>query len=470
MEDGCHAAGGCKWRRGWHQSPRPSPISWCGTTKETMCLLLGRTEKSNCCEAVAAPPSLVPRTAPSSAAPSAPNKKADLGKIIWRHGDRAPLEKPYPGDLNDESKWTRGWGQLTIEGMRQMEELGQFLRERYAAANFLPQHFDRKEIIIRSTDVDRALESAQSLLSGMFPPQSDGDRFDPALNWAPIAIHATREANHDSLLNPSGFPCARYKHLRQIVADEISAHLLDKYRPLVDFVRPHLNISKEKPIKMVQLMALRHIKPEIIHNLPQPKWVHKKWEEFGNKTTIELIMEIRQKSWLPYFNGNEEIIRLNGGILLNDLLRRFNIVSQGNAKKLDASKMVLYSSHDSTLLGLLSALNVKVSSNALDLPPYSACAMIELYEERQNARGNKNYFVKLFYRRNGILEPMAIAGCEAKCDLINFLQILEPRSIRGGEEELKILCDEKVPNSAARRMGNIPAINHGRQSTVINGR
>ncbi|KAL3087554.1 hypothetical protein niasHT_024947 [Heterodera trifolii] len=328
----------------------------------------------------------------------------------------------------------------------------------------------RRTLKIRSTDVDRALESAQSLLSGMFPPQSDGDRFDPALNWVPIAIHATREANHDSLLNPSGFPCARYKHLRQIVADEISAHLLDKYRPLVDFVRPHLNISKEKPIKMVQLVALRHIKPEIIHNLPQPKWVHKKWGEFGNKTTIELIMEIRQKSWLPYFNGNEEIIRLNGGVLLNDLLLRLNFVSQGNAKKLDASKMVLYSSHDSTLLGLLSALNVKVPSNALDLPPYSACAMIELYEERQNARGNKNYFVKLFYQRNRILEPMAIAGCETKCDLINFLQILEPRSIRGGEEELKILCNEKESNSAARRMGNIPAINHGTQSTVINGR
>ncbi|KAL3081765.1 hypothetical protein niasHS_011850 [Heterodera schachtii] len=344
------------------------------------------------------------------------DNKNNKEKIIWRHGDRAPLEKPYPGDLNDESKWARGWGQLTNDGMRQMEELGQFLRERYAAANFLPQHFDRKE-----------------------------------------------------LLNPSGFPCARYKHLRQIVADEISAHLLDKYRPLVDFVRPHLNISKEKPIKMVQLVALRHIKPEIIHNLPQPKWVHKKWEEFGNKTTIELIMEIRQKSWLPYFNENEEIIHLNGGVLLNDLLRRLNFVSRGNAKKLDASKMVLYSSHDSTLLGLLSALN-RVPSNALDLPPYSACAMIELYEERQNARGNKNYFVKLFYRRNRILEPMAIAGCETKCDMINFLQILEPRSIRGGEEELKILCNEKKSNSAARRMGNIPAINHGTQSTVINGR
>ncbi|KAL3110792.1 hypothetical protein niasHT_016747 [Heterodera trifolii] len=95
------------------------------------------------------------RDFPTTAARAVPSRhtkfvfndnKNDNEKIIWRHGDRAPLEKPYPGDLNGESKWARGWGQLTNDGMRQMEELGQFLRERYAAANFLPQHFDRKEV------------------------------------------------------------------------------------------------------------------------------------------------------------------------------------------------------------------------------------------------------------------------------------------------------------------------------------
>lgn len=67
---------------------------------------------------------------------------------IWRHGDRAPLEKPYPGDmhgwktfiffkfkkhncgdfppniLTDESFWPRGWGQLTTVGkMTQKKQL-----------------------------------------------------------------------------------------------------------------------------------------------------------------------------------------------------------------------------------------------------------------------------------------------------------------------------------------------------------
>ncbi|EFO15213.2 hypothetical protein LOAG_13299 [Loa loa] len=34
-------------------------------------------------------------------------------QAIWRHGDRAPHQLPYPNDLNDESSWPRGWSQLT---------------------------------------------------------------------------------------------------------------------------------------------------------------------------------------------------------------------------------------------------------------------------------------------------------------------------------------------------------------------
>lgn len=32
---------------------------------------------------------------------------------VWRHGDRAPNELPYPNDKYDQSYWPRGWAQLT---------------------------------------------------------------------------------------------------------------------------------------------------------------------------------------------------------------------------------------------------------------------------------------------------------------------------------------------------------------------
>lgn len=34
-------------------------------------------------------------------------------QAVWRHGDRAPHQLPYPNDLNDERSWPRGWSQLT---------------------------------------------------------------------------------------------------------------------------------------------------------------------------------------------------------------------------------------------------------------------------------------------------------------------------------------------------------------------
>lgn len=51
-------------------------------------------------------------------------------------------------------------GLLTPEGKRQLYVLGQYLREEY------PDHY--KDVYVRSTDVNRTIESARNLLFGMF--------------------------------------------------------------------------------------------------------------------------------------------------------------------------------------------------------------------------------------------------------------------------------------------------------------
>lgn len=37
-------------------------------------------------------------------------------QVIFRHGDRAPLEYPYPKDPYTLEAWRRGWGQVTTVG------------------------------------------------------------------------------------------------------------------------------------------------------------------------------------------------------------------------------------------------------------------------------------------------------------------------------------------------------------------
>lgn len=75
-------------------------------------------------------------------------------------------------------------------GKRQEYELGLWLRQRYDS--LLTEHYSPETFYIQSTDVDRCLMSAESVLAALYPPR-DGQRWEPDLNWQPIPIHTTPE-------------------------------------------------------------------------------------------------------------------------------------------------------------------------------------------------------------------------------------------------------------------------------------
>jgi len=54
-------------------------------------------------------------------------------------------------------------------------------------------------VFIRSTAVDRAIESAQAMLSGMFPP-TPNEQFDATLQWQPIPIHSAIDGQSDPVI------------------------------------------------------------------------------------------------------------------------------------------------------------------------------------------------------------------------------------------------------------------------------
>lgn len=59
----------------------------------------------------------------------------------------------------------KGIGELTSKGMRQHYELGQKLKEKYILnTKFLSQIYNSSEIYARSSDKNRCISSAQSLL------------------------------------------------------------------------------------------------------------------------------------------------------------------------------------------------------------------------------------------------------------------------------------------------------------------
>lgn len=78
-----------------------------------------------------------------------------------------PLHPATPNLFTPASSASCYRGQLTPLGAAQMFALGARLRARYAG--LLPEEFDPRRVVVRSTATRRTVESAVATLSGMFP-------------------------------------------------------------------------------------------------------------------------------------------------------------------------------------------------------------------------------------------------------------------------------------------------------------
>ena len=88
---------------------------------------------------------------------------------INRHGARAPYLGVKDGiDIYGE-KWTQ-IEELSDVGKRMLYLLGVRVRKRYVEKyGLLSQTYNPQEIYIRSTDVNRTIESIESFLQGLYP-------------------------------------------------------------------------------------------------------------------------------------------------------------------------------------------------------------------------------------------------------------------------------------------------------------
>jgi hypothetical protein len=115
--------------------------------------------------------------------------------------------------------------------------------------------------------------------------------------------------------------------------------LTDKYRQLFDFLTPVTGYKS--PINLMQVTALNGINRELIHGLKQPDWVYKRWPQYNNNTTLDIVTDIQRIVRSSQFN-NIILAHLRGGYLLNDWVVRAKQVAKGN--QASPSHMLLYSS------------------------------------------------------------------------------------------------------------------------------
>ncbi|KRX96549.1 Lysosomal acid phosphatase, partial [Trichinella pseudospiralis] len=373
--------------------------------------------------------------------------------VIYRHGHRNPLGT-YPNDPYKEDAWINGYRQLTPYGCQQLYELGQYLRRRYQ--NLLSNNYTASEIYVRSTDTDRTLCSASCNLAGLFPPHGK-QIWNPSILWQPIPIH-TVKGKEDHLYNYNNptflliqllkrsAPCPKYDEVFEKQTKKVTKQINTLYTGLFEYLTPltgYKNFSIEKTAQLHNSLSL-----EKQAGMKLPVWADEIWPDplSGTmKPIIDILENLKQTYKILLFNSPEKA-RLKFGFLVGTIVEAMR--EKLNKPSLKPSKMIMYSAHEGTLLGLIHALSI----SPITYPPFAACYMIELYKD-----ANGIPFVEIHYRNgsNSEAKPVQMPACGDgyRCPWEKFQKVLEPSSMNS-IEEVQQACkirNTSLPNSVKRK-------------------
>lgn len=90
-----------------------------------------------------------------------------------------------------------------------------------------------------------------------------------------------------------------------------------------------------------------------INNSRLPKWARPVWEYERSRETLEYFAAL----FLKGFAHDLETKRISAGFLLKEIFDRFQLL-RTTANQIPKQKLFLYSGHETTIICLLSALNI----------------------------------------------------------------------------------------------------------------
>lgn len=319
---------------------------------------------------------------------------------LIRHGDRTPIDAistvPY--------QWRIGLGQLTAEGMRQEFEMGRRFRKRYVEqTHLLPPNYQRTTMYVYSTDYERTLMSAGSLLMGLYPPGTGPytDNMDkPGLPnaYQPIPVHSAPTSTDRIIIN-RGDPAEEKLLMQKYVYSSVEwqrkeAELkpyFQRWSTLTGFT-----ITKLQHIERLGDTLFIHR----THKVPMPAGLSDEEIDTIIDTSDWVFMAEERPKQVANFHSRQ---------VMGNIARFVRNASEQKSPL----RFVLLSAHDSTIASALSFMGAPLFTS----PPYASDLNFSMYES-----GARNYVVKITY--NG--KPVTIPACGGTvCTLEKFLEIAE---------------------------------------------
>jgi len=398
---------------------------------------------------------------------------------------RDPLALP-PVRLHYEDRYRRpaGFchaGQLTDLGRQRMWALGQRLRHLYVERlRFLPARYQPETVSVLSTEIPRAVESAQALVGGLF---YDGPDSTPhsVLHGPPVHIVVREERSE--FLYPNIRQCPRLAALMADFRKAATDGHRDELVRLHEELRPHLLSASELGGRAATAADMYDaLASARAHGVKLPPEV-----------TPDLFRRVEQLAvhywWTPYAQ-QKEAVRLGVGRVVNTLVNAMEVHvrhDRGEAPLLPApapppppaqrhltavdpdgglayaagpgislnlalpvvppapaQRLTVYSAHDSTVAPLLIALGAYDGQ----WPDFGSHVTLELLEvvghpDRANIKASTaapRHVVRLLYNH----QPVAMAECAAAAAAAGLDATLCPY------EQFRKIAAEYIPTDMRR--------------------
>lgn len=347
-------------------------------------------------------------------------------QVVHRHGDRTPITPladrvfwssvlPSSAELATLAQGTevlraKGtaphpaagdglFGTLSTRGVDQMRSGGAALREKYG--HFLPPVATPEAVRVFSTDFPRTIQSVQALLQGLFPPA--------ARRGPPVEIDTSRTAHMIPDPEPRATTEQEEREAAVLRSEAVLAHA-EEVEPL----RTRLSQA---------LLDARVVDPAAYQRSwgvgDQARGATLSWNKLA-----EVLKCLHSYSRLPPGVTADDVRRANEAgayrwtVLMRD--RRIAQLAMGSltaaivkaasgvARGTPGSPvLVVWSGHDSTLFGLLAALELEAPS---EWPPYASQLHVELLEEVLGSARRPRGSWHLRFTLNGEVLRCALGG------------------------------------------------------------
>jgi hypothetical protein len=396
-----------------------------------------------------------------------------LGVIqVNRHGARTG--KNWEEKTSDLFYGT-GNTQLTINGYKQHEALGQWIAERYISIDYqlLNKHYNKEEILFISSPSERTIFSAAGLIKGIFPHSQIVPIFERNINsqikmkendTPPISGYKLRIIRPEvSLFIQSPDKDDLFHATDCKLNDQEVSDLFNK-SPVYDFTEEEIRNAVDD-IKRAWPEGFSEIKENIytigflkkLNSFLKPLQYHFDDTYINiSKSTDTLFKKIQAEKWYTKRLEESKALKLSVSKLYTEFLEHINHFVY--LKKL---KFVAYSGHDSTIISIIVNLlnRSKLREMLEDIdqhynfiqPEFASSLLFELHSLNKNFLENK-CFIRIIYNgqilRDGFDKELVYDSELDGIEMKNFTDFLRSRidkdymSLKcsaSGDEELRIL-------------------------------